>query len=223
MARRTIGPIVSDSLSVGSTSADRQPLLLLERRQAGEVGELGVVEVRLGEPAVDPGGDGARLLRRRGRRPRASPPAGRAARTSGGRSGSRVLTTMTVGSRPLGDRLRQGAEQRRARRRRAARTRPSRRGPRAPPRAGSRSGRCAVSRRIGSRARGHVLAGERGERVLGLGAHGLGDARGHDVHHATRSRRSGGRARRRTAAPAPRGGRRGPGRGSAGCRARRAA
>ena len=36
------------------------------------------------------------------------------------------------------------------------------------------------------RARGHVLAGERGERVLGLGADGLGDAGRHEVHHRDR-------------------------------------
>ena len=41
---------------------DRQALLLLELDEAAEVGELGVVEVRLAEPALDPGRDGARLL-----------------------------------------------------------------------------------------------------------------------------------------------------------------
>ena len=42
--------------------ADRQALLLLERHEPAQVGELGVVEVRLAEPALDPGGHGARLL-----------------------------------------------------------------------------------------------------------------------------------------------------------------
>ena len=42
--------------------ADRQALLLLELDEPAQVGELGVVEVRLAEPALDPGGDGARLL-----------------------------------------------------------------------------------------------------------------------------------------------------------------
>ena len=41
---------------------DRQALLLLELDEAAEIGELGVVEVRLAEPALDPGRDGARLL-----------------------------------------------------------------------------------------------------------------------------------------------------------------
>ena len=44
--------------------ADRQPLLLLERDQPAQVRELGVVEVRLAEPALDPDRDGARLLGR---------------------------------------------------------------------------------------------------------------------------------------------------------------
>ena len=42
--------------------ADRQLLLLLERHQPAQVGELRVVEVRLAEPALDPDRDGARLL-----------------------------------------------------------------------------------------------------------------------------------------------------------------
>ena len=42
--------------------ADRQLLLLLERHQPPQVGELGVVEVRFAEPALDPDRDGARLL-----------------------------------------------------------------------------------------------------------------------------------------------------------------
>ena len=42
--------------------ADRQLLLLLERHESAQVGELGVVEVRLAEPALDPHRDGARLL-----------------------------------------------------------------------------------------------------------------------------------------------------------------
>ncbi len=43
--------------------AHRQALLLLELREPAEVGELGVVEVRFAEPALDAGGHGARLLR----------------------------------------------------------------------------------------------------------------------------------------------------------------
>ncbi len=39
--------------------ADRQALLLLELQQPAEVAELGVMEVRLGEPAVDAGRDAA--------------------------------------------------------------------------------------------------------------------------------------------------------------------
>ena len=42
--------------------ADRQALLLLELDEAPQVGELGVVEVRLAEPALDAGRDGAGLL-----------------------------------------------------------------------------------------------------------------------------------------------------------------
>ena len=42
--------------------ADRQALLLLELDEPAQVGELGVVEVRFAEPAVDPGRDGPRLL-----------------------------------------------------------------------------------------------------------------------------------------------------------------
>ena len=41
---------------------DRQALLLLELDEAAEVGELGVVEVRLAEPALDAGGHGAGFL-----------------------------------------------------------------------------------------------------------------------------------------------------------------
>ena len=41
---------------------DRQALLLLELDEAAEVGELGVVEVRLAEPALDPGRHGAGFL-----------------------------------------------------------------------------------------------------------------------------------------------------------------
>ena len=44
--------------------ADREPLLLLELDQPAQVGELGVVEVGLAEPALDAGRDGARLLGR---------------------------------------------------------------------------------------------------------------------------------------------------------------
>ena len=42
--------------------ADGQVLLLLERDEASEVGELGMVEVRLAEPALDADRDGPRLL-----------------------------------------------------------------------------------------------------------------------------------------------------------------
>ena len=44
--------------------ADREVLLLLERDEPPEVGELGVVEVRLAEPALDPDRDGPCLLGR---------------------------------------------------------------------------------------------------------------------------------------------------------------
>ena len=39
-----------------------RPCFSLSWTSRREVGELGVVEVRLGEPALDPGRDGARLL-----------------------------------------------------------------------------------------------------------------------------------------------------------------
>ena len=64
IARRTIGPIVSSSSSVGRTRLTREALLLLELDEPAQVGELGVVEVRLGEPALDPGRDGAGFLGR---------------------------------------------------------------------------------------------------------------------------------------------------------------
>ncbi len=44
--------------------ADGQPLLVLQVDQPPQVGELAVVVVRLGEPAVDARGDAAALLRR---------------------------------------------------------------------------------------------------------------------------------------------------------------
>ena len=77
--------------------ADRQLLLLLERDQPAQVGELGVVEVRFAEPALDADRDGARFLGRPvggGERLGARRPAGRRSVRS---IDSRVLTTMTVG------------------------------------------------------------------------------------------------------------------------------
>ena len=44
--------------------ADRDALLLLERHEHAQVAELAVVEVRLGEPAIDAGGRAAALLGR---------------------------------------------------------------------------------------------------------------------------------------------------------------
>ena len=120
-----------------------------------------MVEVRLGEPAVDLGRDRARLLGRAvrgGQRLRAL-----------GELLERLAADRLAGLDdddgrlgPLGDRLGQGAEQRRRRRRRAGPRRPSRRGPHARPRAGSRSGRCAPragsARCARSRAGGRTAA-----------------------------------------------------------------
>ena len=52
--------------------ADREALLLLELDEPAQVGELGVVEVRLGEPALDPGRHGRGPPRPRGPRRRGS-------------------------------------------------------------------------------------------------------------------------------------------------------
>ena len=203
---------------------DRHALLLLELDQAAEVGELGVVEVRFGEPALDPGGDGAGLLggaiggrERLGLR-------GAAARTSPGRSVSRVFTTMTVGFARLA--IASGSAPNSVGRRRRRR----------------RLGRRAHHDEVGAlglaqdrvadvRAPRHeprprplqVLADELGEGVFGLGADGGSDPGRDEVEDVHRRRRGARRSRRHSAAPARRGVRRGPARGSAGSSARRAA
>ena len=64
IARRTIGPIVSSSLSVGRTRLIVRSCFSLSVHEPAQVGELGVVEVRLAEPALDAGRDRARLLGR---------------------------------------------------------------------------------------------------------------------------------------------------------------
>ena len=89
---------------------DRDALLLLELDEPPEVGELGVVEVRFAEPALDAGGDGARLLggtvggderlRLRCQLSNVAPPIS-----------SRVLTTTTEGLARARDRLGQRPEQ----------------------------------------------------------------------------------------------------------------
>ena len=173
------------SLSVGSTGADGQALLLLELDEPAEVGELGVVVVRLGEPAVDAGGRRCGPARRRGRRPRASPPARRAARSVSGSVCSRVLTTMTVG--------------------RACCATVSGSTPNSAPVVAAVAGATAAapmttswavsaSRMIAQRrrrprraavapARRHALPHERRQRALGLRADDAGDVRRNDVHH----------------------------------------
>ena len=54
--------MVSSSSSVGKHQRDRDALLLLELDEAPQVAELGVVEVRFTEPALDARRDGAGLL-----------------------------------------------------------------------------------------------------------------------------------------------------------------
>ena len=77
--------------------ADRQLLLLLERHQAAQVGELGVVEVRFAEPALDPDRDRARLLGGAVGGGERLGPRGELVERASARSVSRVLTTITVG------------------------------------------------------------------------------------------------------------------------------
>ncbi len=54
--------MVSSSSSVGEHQGHRHALLLLELDEATEVAELGVMEVRLAEPALDARRDRAGLL-----------------------------------------------------------------------------------------------------------------------------------------------------------------
>ena len=51
--------MVAASLSVGSTALIVRPCFSLSSTQPAEVAELGVVEVRLGEPAIDARRDAA--------------------------------------------------------------------------------------------------------------------------------------------------------------------
>ena len=184
MARRTIGPIVSASSSVGSTRLTVSPCFSLSdvsraRSANSEWWKLASANQRSTRAGTARDSSAARSA--------AARLSARCASCSNvwRPMGSRVLTTMTVGSRPLGDRLGQRPEQRRAglagRRRRAHHDE-------------VRALRLAQDRRphVGGlaqdrlRACGDVLAGERGERVLRLGAHRLGDAGRHDVHDGHR-------------------------------------
>ena len=125
IARRTIGPIVSSSLSVGRTRLTVSFCFSLSVDQPAQVGELGVVEVRLAEPALDPDRDGPRLL---GGAVGGGQRLGPRGQLVEGRALDR-LAGLDDHDRRLGagrDRLRQRAEQVASRRprRRAAPTRP---------------------------------------------------------------------------------------------------
>ena len=99
-----------------------------------------MVEVGLGEPAVDPGRDGARLLGGAvGRGERLGPLGQLLERLAADRLAG--LDDDDRGLAPAGRSPRAARRTATCPARRAAPTRPSRRGPRAPPRAGSRSGR----------------------------------------------------------------------------------
>ena len=191
--------------------ADRQALLLLELRQPAQVGELGVVEVRLAEPALDARGHGARFLR------------GPVRGGEGLGAGRQLLERLAPDRlarlhdddgrlRARGDRLGHRAEQ----------------VGRAVDR-GRRGGAHDDDVRVvglaqdrGADVRGlahervdrafDVLPDERGQRALRLGPHGERDPRRDDVERGEpRAVALGDRARRR-GAPARRAGRRGPAR-----------
>ena len=175
MARRTIGPIVSDSSSVGSTRLTVSPCFSLSdvrraRSANSEWWKLASANQRSTRAGTARDSSAARSAAARRLGPLGQLLEGLAA------DGLAGLDDDDRRLGPLGDGLGQGAEQRRARlagrRRRAHHDEVG-------------ALRLAQDRRPDVRrlaqdrlrARGDVLAGERGERVLRLGAHGLGDAR----------------------------------------------
>ena len=202
--------------------ADRDALGLLEIGQATQVGELGVMEVRLAEPALDPGRDRAGLLGGSVGGGQRLGLLARAARTCRRPIDSRVLTTTTVGF---------------ARVAMASGIAPNSEA--SPPARGRRRAhdheigslglaqdRVADVARLAQQRLGaplHVRLDERGERSLGLGADRQGDPRRDEVEDDDLGPVRATERVREASAPARREDRRGPGRGSAGCRGRRAA
>ena len=207
----------------GQDGRDGQPLLLLELDQALEVGELRVMEARLGEPAPDPGGHAA----------------------AGGRGALGGLEGLGL----CGTLLEHGARGRLAGPdhddgRSAPAGRPSRAAPRtaavrlrcrptalAPMTTSwavlggpqDRGGRHSCPRPAsGSRRLAGVLPDEHRQRPLGLRRGRLGRGPAATTWSASTSASKAGPARPRTAAPARRAGRRAPAPGSGGrprCRA----
>ena len=157
---------------------DRDALLLLELDEAPQVGELGVVEVRFAEPALDAGRDGARFLGGTVGRGEAL---GLRRELVEGRAADRLARLDDHDGRlgAGGDGLGQRPEQVRVRRRRrrARPRRPSRRGRPSRPRAGWRCGRWAPRAGRPRPCRWRCCLMNAGERALRLGADGHRDAR----------------------------------------------
>jgi hypothetical protein len=164
----------------GQDEADREPLLLLQLGEAPQVSELGVVEVRFAEPALDACRDGPRFLGRA---------VGRDERLGSGRELLERLPADRLAGlddhdgcpRAGGDRLGHGAEEMRRAIRRRRRRRSHDHDVRPIGLLEDRGPDVGRLPQEWLRAAAHVLLHECHERVLGLGPNRESDSRRDDV------------------------------------------